>query len=86
MHDLSLAPATVGQLAKQQNLSLPAIHKHIRSLEQANLIVRKKNGRTNYVTLNIATLGLLRGWIDQYHTGWSNGRATHENYITRMKE
>jgi predicted transcriptional regulator len=33
IHDLSLQPATVGQLARRHELSLPAIHKHIRILE-----------------------------------------------------
>jgi DNA-binding transcriptional ArsR family regulator len=83
---LSLGPSTVKQLASQHNLSLPAIHKHIRSLESANLIVRHKAGRTNFVALNPETLGLARGWIMQYQTSWGNAHATLENYVSRMQE
>ena len=86
MHDLSLSPTTVSRLAKNHALSLPAIHKHMISLENANLIIKKKIGRTNYVTLNLTTLGVLKNWIVQYHTGWGNEYATLENYISRMKE
>jgi DNA-binding transcriptional ArsR family regulator len=86
IHDLSLQPATIGQLARRHDLSLPAIHKHIRSLEEAELIIRKKAGRTNFVALDNGTLGLAQNWITQYRTGWGGGKATLENYIARMQE
>ncbi len=86
IHNLSLQPSTVGQLAESYDLSLPAIHKHIRTLENAQLIVRKKIGRTNFVALNPATLGLAQSWIMQYHTGWGSADATLENYISRLQE
>ncbi len=86
IHELSLRPATVGQLARHHDLSLPAIHKHIRSLEEAKLIIRKKVGRTNFVALNSSTLGLAQNWITQYRTGWGSSEATLENYIARMQE
>ncbi len=86
IHDLSLQPATVGQLARHHGLSLPAIHKHIRSLEEAKLIIRKKAGRTNFVALNNSTLGLAQNWITQYRTGWGGSQASLENYIARMQE
>ena len=86
IHDLSLRPATVGQLAHNHALSLPAIHKHIRTLENAKLIIRKKTGRTNYVALDGLTLGLAKNWITQYHVRWGNAKATLENYVSRMQE
>ena len=86
IHELSLQPATVGQLAKHHNLSLPAIHKHIRTLENANLIVRRKAGRTNYVVLNSTALGFAQNWITQYNVAWASPHATLDNYISRMQE
>ena len=86
IHDLALQPATVGQLARSHELSLPAIHKHIRQLEDAKLIIRKKAGRTNFVALDGATLGLAQSWITQYHVTWGNANSTLENYISQMKE
>jgi DNA-binding transcriptional ArsR family regulator len=86
VHDLSLSPSTVKQLADHHGLSLPAIHKHIRSLENAGLIVRRKVGRTNFVALNPETLSLAQGWIMQYQTSWGNAHATLENYVSRMQE
>jgi len=85
IHDLSLQPATIKQLARNQDLSLPAVHKHIRTLENAKLIIRKKAGRTNFVALDGNTLGLVQNWITQYHVTWGNPQATLENYISRMQ-
>lgn len=86
IHDLSLQPGTVGRLARDHDLTLPAIHKHIQVLEGANLIVRKKVGRTNFVALNNKTLSTVQSWIMQYKTNWGNTNATLENYISRMNE
>lgn len=86
LHELALQPSTVSRLARNNELSLPAIHKHIRSLESANLIIRKKSGRTNYIILNPKTLALLQGYLNQYKTHWGNANASLTNYIARMKE
>lgn len=86
LHDLSLQPGTVSRLARDLDLSLPAIHKHIRILESADLIIRKKSGRTNFVALNPKTLGLAQSWIGQYKTSWGSVDASLTNYIARMQE
>ena len=86
IHDLALQPLTIGQLARNHDFSLPAILKHIRILEESELIIRKKSGRTNYITLNNNTLGLVQNWANQYHVAWSSPNATLDNYISRMKE
>jgi len=83
---LAYKPATIKQLALDQDLSLPAIHKHILSLESADLIVRRKLGRTNFVALNHEALKLIQQWLNQYKTEWGSPNATLENYISRMNE
>jgi DNA-binding transcriptional ArsR family regulator len=85
VNTLAFRPATVSQLAEEYNLSLPAIHKHIRSLEAAKLIQRKKVGRTNFVALNVKSLKLAQDWIMQYQTGWGNDKETLDNYISSLK-
>jgi DNA-binding transcriptional ArsR family regulator len=82
---LSYRPATVAQLADEFKLSLPAIHKHIRSLENAQLIQRRKVGRTNFVALNKSSLKRTQDWINQYRTDWGNDEETLENYIAGFK-
>jgi DNA-binding transcriptional ArsR family regulator len=86
LHELSLSPASIKQLATRHTLSLPAIHKHLLALERANLIVRRKTGRTNFITLNPATLALAQAWINQYQTGWSSADASYQNYVPGMRQ
>jgi DNA-binding transcriptional ArsR family regulator len=86
LHTLSFRPATVTQLAEEFNLSLPAMHKHIRALEKAKLIQRKKVGRTNFVDLNRKSLKATQDWLNQYRTDWGNDNETLENYIASMKD
>ncbi|EKD85935.1 MAG: regulatory protein ArsR, partial [uncultured bacterium] len=49
---VGLQPHSINQLASQQGLSLPAIHKHIKVLESAGMISIRKIGRTHFLTLN----------------------------------
>jgi DNA-binding transcriptional ArsR family regulator len=82
---LSYRPATVSQLAAEHSVSLPAIHRHIRSLEDAQLIRRKKIGRTNFVAFNRASFALAQAWMMQYRTDWGTDSETLENYIGSLK-
>jgi DNA-binding transcriptional ArsR family regulator len=80
IYALSLQPCSISNLASMRNLSLPAIHKHIEILEKGGLIIRKKIGQTNFLTLNRTALRGLQDWVMQYHTYWGNDEATLENY------
>ena len=80
IHSLGLQPHSVSRLASLQDLSLPAIHKHIKILKNANLIIDKKIGRTHFLTLNRESLRTLQEWVMQYYTYWGNNEETLENY------
>lgn len=77
---LSLQPASISQLASMRGLSLPAIHKHIKILEDAEMVIRKKIGRTNLLALNRNGLRALQDWLMQYHIYWGSNEETLENY------
>lgn len=82
---LSFRPATVNQLAQEHKMSLPSIHRHIRVLEQAQLIQRKKAGRTNFVAFKRSAITAAQNWIVQYRTEWGSDNETLENYIAQLK-
>jgi DNA-binding transcriptional ArsR family regulator len=77
---LGLQPCSISRLAEMRGLSLPAIHKHIKLLESAGLVTRKKMGRTNFLTLNRKSLRGLQDWLMQFHTYWGSEKETLENY------
>ena len=80
IYALSLQPHAISQLAAMRGLSLPAIHKHIKVLEKAGMITRKKIGRTNYLALKRESLRCLQDWLMQYHAYWGGDQETLGNY------
>ena len=73
-------PYAIHQLAELRGLSLPAIHKHIKLLENAGIVRRRKLGRTNYLTLDRSAIRELQDWLGQYHAYWGTEDETLENY------
>jgi DNA-binding transcriptional ArsR family regulator len=71
---LGLQPCAISQLARMRGLSLPAIHKHIKVLENAGLVSRRKTGRTTCLALNPQRLRLLQDWAGQFRTYWGSDR------------
>ncbi|MFV2044214.1 MAG: hypothetical protein ACC700_13405 [Anaerolineales bacterium] len=44
------------------------------------MIIRRKIGRTNFLTLNRESLRGLQDWLKQFHTYWGSDEETLENY------
>lgn len=84
VYALGLQPHSITQLAAQQDLSLPAIHKHIKILEGAGMILRKKVKQTNFLALNKQSLWGLQEWLRQYQAYWGNYEETLENYVNYL--
>lgn len=78
---LSFRPCAISELATMLELSLPAIHRHIRVMEDAGLVVRKKFGRTNVLGLRRESLQVLQEWVTQFHPYWGSDEETLENYF-----
>ncbi len=55
--------ATVTALCEPHNLSQPAISKHLKVLEKAGLIVRRKDGRTRPCALAPKGLDAIDRWL-----------------------
>lgn len=86
LHTLSLQPHSISQLAAMRNLSLPAIHKHIKILERAGLIKEKKIGRIHFLALQRQSLLALQEWLTQYQAYWGHDGESLENYTEYVKK
>jgi DNA-binding transcriptional ArsR family regulator len=62
--------ATVSELAAPFHMSLPAVSRHLRVLDQAGLIVREKRGRDHHCRLAHDPLLEAIGWIVHYGAFW----------------
>jgi DNA-binding transcriptional ArsR family regulator len=67
---LSEGDLSVTELARPFSYSLPAISKHLDVLEDAELIVREKEGRFRRCHLQTAPLTKAAGWIEIYRPMW----------------
>ncbi|MBC8509991.1 MAG: winged helix-turn-helix transcriptional regulator [Chloroflexi bacterium] len=86
IYALSLQPYSISKLAAMRGLSLPAIHKHIKILENAGMVIRRKTGRTNYLSLNREALRGVQNWLMQFHVYWGSDRETLENYAQYLSD
>lgn len=77
---LGLQPYSISRLAAIRGLSLPAINKHVRVLEEAGMIRRRKLGRTTFLTLERASILGLQAWLGRYHAYWGTDKESLENY------
>jgi DNA-binding transcriptional ArsR family regulator len=80
VHLLALQPYSISRLAASRGLSLPAINKHVRVLEEAGVVRRRKLGRTTFLALDRASIRGLQAWLGQYHAYWGTEEETLENY------
>jgi DNA-binding transcriptional ArsR family regulator len=82
---LEQGPATVTELARPFNISLPAISKHLRVLERAGLLMRRKECRTHYCNLNAAPLKEAVSWLVRYEQFWEGQFDALDRFLTETK-
>lgn len=63
---LSVGDATVGELAAPYEMSMQAISKHLKVLEDAELITKTKHGQRRTVHLEAEVFDLMTKWIERY--------------------
>ena len=78
---LTLRPASVTELAKRAQISLPGTLKHIRILEEANLVTTEKKGRSRECRLGPGKLEEVTGWIEWYRNRWNERLDRLEAYL-----
>jgi DNA-binding transcriptional ArsR family regulator len=69
---LSRGEAAVGELARPFDISLPAISRHLRVLEQARLIERRVDAQRRVCRLRAEPLRVASEWLDHYRDFWEH--------------
>ncbi len=71
---LAAGDATVGELAAPYSMSLQAVSKHLKVLEQAGLVSKGRDAQRRPVRLEAEVLDLTTRWLERYR------RAAEERY------
>jgi DNA-binding transcriptional ArsR family regulator len=82
---LGRGEATVGELAQPLDMSLPAVTKHLKMLERANLVTRGKNAQWRPCRLEEAPLKTASGWIEDQRKVWEARFDRLETYLHSMQ-
>lgn len=83
---LGKGSATVGELAEPLDMSLPAVSKHLKVLERAGLLDRRRNGRQHVITLEAAPMAAASEWIESYREFWESSFDRLADYLEKENE
>lgn len=75
---------TVGDLAKPYGLSLPAISKHLRVLEQAKFITKRRVGKQFFVSISPFAFEEAAAYLKEYERLWNNRLDRLERYLSSI--
>jgi DNA-binding transcriptional ArsR family regulator len=71
LQQLSTGETRVTDLARPFAISLNSVSKHIRILERAGLVSRRRAGREHFLSFTPAPLDEAAAWIEKHRTLWS---------------
>jgi DNA-binding transcriptional ArsR family regulator len=86
LRQMSKGEKTVSQLAQPHELTLAAISKHLKVLESADLIRRRKSGSFQMITLNPEALKSAEQWLGYYEKFWSSRMGRLKNLLETSEE
>lgn len=83
---LCAGPATVSEIADPFNISLPAISRHLKVLERADLLTRRREGRHIIIELNAEPLKDAVEWLTIYEKFWDKQLDQLADFLDKTEE
>jgi DNA-binding transcriptional ArsR family regulator len=83
---LGKGEATVGELAEPLDMSLPAVTKHLKMLERANLISRGRDAQWRPCRLEEEPLNTASDWIEEQRKVWEARLDRMESYLHSLQK
>src|SRR5215831_1148684 len=78
--------ATVTELAEPFSISMPAISRHLKVLEQAGLISRSRSGQWRSSSLQAAPLKEATDWMERYRVFWDASFDRLDAHLRRVQQ
>ena len=83
---LGRSPASVSELAKPFQMSLPAVLQHLALLESAGLVVSEKIGRVRTCRIEPQALSPAEQWIMARRAEWEQRLDRLGDYLEELKQ
>ncbi len=81
--DLKKDYKTAQELAAPFAISFPAISKHLKILERANLLKREIRGRNHYFHLQKESLRSIVDWVEFFEEFWSENLDNLDDFLNK---
>ena len=82
---LARGDSHVTELARPHDMSLPAVSKHLRVLENAGLLRRRRYGRVHEMQLNARPLKNAAQWVEEYRKFWEGSLDRLAAYLEKTR-
>ena len=82
---LALGEVTVGELAEPFDMSLPAVSKHLRVLEQAGLIRKERVAQSRPCRIQPEALKAVDAWMEDYRRLFSESLDRLDDYLKTLQ-
>ncbi len=86
IEQLANGPTRFLDVAKSFDTALNAVTKHLKLLERAGLIERRKQGREVYISFRGEPLREVAGWVHEYERFWNERLDEFEQYFKDKKK
>src|SRR5437660_11496581 len=83
---LSQGDRCVTDLARPHAMSLPAVSKHLRVLEKAGLLRRRRYGRVHEMRLEAKPLKQAAQWVEEYRKFWEGSLDRLADYLEKTNK
>lgn len=83
---LSLGEVSVTELAEPFGMSLPAISKHLKVLENAGLIARGREAQWRPCRLEAGPLKDAADWLEEYRRFWEQSLNRLDDYLRALQK
>lgn len=75
---------SVTELAEPFDMSMPAVSKHLRVLERAGLIARRRDAQWRHCRIEGGPLKHVADWAEQYRHTWEARMDRLDSYLQRI--
>ena len=82
---LASGECSVTELAKPFDMSMPAVSKHLRVLERAGLIARRRDAQWRPCRIEAGPLKQVASWTEHYRHIWEERLDRLGEYLQEMK-
>ena len=82
---LAKGEATVNEIAKPFDISLPAVSRHLKVLQAAGLISRGREAQWRPCRLEPRALKAVDNWVSRYRRFWTESFDKMDAYLAELK-